>query len=156
MLGPKKFESHVKAEIRRVKPLSSYINNQKGEGKWGCDKAENPHLAKFGAGWMTQMKAKLGRSNKAVCVTDMIDHIKEQGDVLYEGTKFKGKWFLWHDALSQMWCPDGWAYLEKIGMGDRVIRCLSKKGGLYYAGNRYYLSSRVMGRAHALRRQSIC
>ena len=58
MLGPKKFESHVKAEIRRVKSLSSYINNQKGEGKWGCDKAENPHLAKFGAGWMTQMKSQ--------------------------------------------------------------------------------------------------
>ena len=28
---------------------------------------------------------------------------------------------------------------EKIGMGDRVVRCHSKKGGLYYAGDRYYL-----------------
>ena len=55
---------------------------------------------------MTQMKIKLGRgSNAAVSVTGMIDHIVEEGDKLYKGTEFEGKWILWHDALSQLWCP---------------------------------------------------
>ena len=41
---------------------------------------------------MTQMKIKLGRgSNAAVSVTDMIDHIVEEGDKLYKGTEFEGK-----------------------------------------------------------------
>ena len=45
---------------------------------------------------MEQMKQKLGRgSNAAVSVTDMVDHIKEQGDKLYSGTSFEGKWILW-------------------------------------------------------------
>ena len=139
MLGPKKFAAMVNAEISRVKKLVSYTKNQKGEGKWGCDHAENPYLAKYGEGWMAQMKQKLGRgSNAVVSVTDMVDHIKEQGDKLYKDTDFEGKWILWHDALAQLWCPDGWAYIEKIGMGDRVIRCHSKKGGEFYAGDRYY------------------
>ena len=140
MLGPKKFNTHVTAEIRRVKNLMSYKKNQKGAGKWGCDHAENPYLAIHGDQWMKKIKEKLGRgSNAVVCVSDMLDHIKEQGDKLYAGTDFDGKWLLWHDALSQMWCPDGWKYIESIGLADRVVRCHSKKGGLYYAGDRYYL-----------------
>ena len=46
-------------------------------------------------------------------------------------------------ALAQRTRPDvvpRWLGLhrEKIGMGDRVVRRHSKKGGLYYAGDRYY------------------
>ena len=55
---------------------------------------------------MTQMKIKLGRgSNAAVSVTDMIDHIVEEGDKLYKGTEFEGKWILYASCRSSTFFP---------------------------------------------------
>ena len=106
MLGPKKFGALVNAEISRVNKLVSYTKNQKGEGKLGCDHAENPYLAIHGEDWMAQMKQKLGRgSNAVVSVTDMVGHIEEQGDKLYSGTDFKGRWILWHGRACAIMVP---------------------------------------------------
>ena len=58
---------------------------------------------------MAQMKQKLRRSSDAVVsVIDIVGHIKEQreqGDKLYSGKSFKGKWILCHGALAQLWFP---------------------------------------------------
>eukprot|EP00966_Prymnesium_polylepis_P260274 6012519-Prymnesium_polylepis.1 len=70
------------------------------------------------------------------CVTDLIDHIIDEGNAFYKGTRFQDSWIIGHDALSQYWEPDALAHLESRGFPPSRLLCAqgSTNLGTRYAG----------------------
>ena len=83
------------------------------------------------------MKERLGRGSDPVCnVTDLMDHVIEQGNILFEDTPFKDTWVIYHDALSSWWSKGAQDHMKARDFKHRQVRCLDFTA----AGTRYEFS----------------
>jgi hypothetical protein len=62
-----------------------------------------------------------------LCVTDLIDHIIDEGNAFYADMPYADTWIIGHDALGQYWEPEVIAHLEKRGFPR--CRLLCAQGG---------------------------
>jgi hypothetical protein len=83
--------------------------------------AEDPYLAKFGPeGRMVEIKKSVTLSGN-VCITDMIEHIYKESELLFKDTIHKDDWLFWHDALSLMTAKDTVVWMKEKGYYKRWI-----------------------------------
>ena len=57
-------------------------------------------------------------------VTKIMDHIIEQGNILFADTPYRDTWYIYHDALSSWWSKGAQAYIETKGFRHRQIKSL--------------------------------
>ena len=68
---------------------------------------------------------------------DLCDHMISEGDRAFAGTKWEGKWVLYHDPLKQFWEPETMDYMASRGFtieNGRILASLSEgpyKGELF-------------------------
>ena len=126
VVGPVAFEKRVQSEVRRVSALKTTGTTRsihwkdKGEGLDG-----GPYEARYGDTWRQEVADRLGRGSDAVCdVTKIMDHIIEQGNILFADTPYRDTWYIYHDALSSWWSKGAQAYIETKGFRHRQIKSL--------------------------------
>jgi hypothetical protein len=77
--------------------------------------AADPYLAKFGAeARMAEIKKSVFLSSN-VCITEMVEHIYQQSELLFKGTINQNSWWFWHDALSLMTAKDTVLWMKEQG-----------------------------------------
>jgi hypothetical protein len=102
IVGVKKYNLLLQLEFKRVRGLKTM---------WTADEkaAANPYIAKWGsANWESKLPVKF----KWMCITDLMDHVVEQGNVVFKGTTREHDWVIYHDRLSQWWEEESQEYLE--------------------------------------------
>ena len=57
--------------------------------------SKNPYAARFGSAWRDHMPARFN----VVSITDLMDHMIDEGNRLFAGTAFAHSWVIYHDAL---------------------------------------------------------
>jgi len=94
-------------------------------------------LANRGLGWRAEVIEHLRKGSPGVvCVTELMNHVIDQGNEKFKGTKYEHNWLIYHDHLSQWWEKGAQAHLESRGFKDRQIRCLGDTNkGTRYEGN---------------------
>ena len=135
VVGPAKYEKLFWKEVKRVTELkttgsrSSVHWKDAGQGLTG-----GPYEAKFGDGWRQAVEDKLGSGqNAVVCVTKLMDHAIDQGNLAFADTPYADTWVIYHDALSSWWSKVAQEYMVTKGFGDRQIHGL----GHTNVGTRY-------------------
>ena len=126
VIGPVAFEKRVQAEIQRVKNLKTTGTSRSvywkdaGEGLPG-----GPYEARYGPRWREEVVERVGKGSNAVCnVTDLMDHVIEQGNMLFADTPFHDCWMVYHDALSAWWSVGAQDYIESKNFKHRQISSL--------------------------------
>ena len=111
IVGVKKYNLLLQLEFKRVRGLTDKLWTKEQKA------AANPYIAKWGsANWESKLPGKF----KWMCITDLMDHVVEQGNVVFKGTTREHDWVIYHDRLSQWWEEESQAYLEtKHHMRDR-------------------------------------
>ena len=66
------------------------------------------------------MELKLSKT--LVNVIDLIDHMIDEGNRIYKGTRFENIWILWHDPLAQLVSKSAQDYLQERGFGKKSGR----------------------------------
>jgi hypothetical protein len=68
--------------------------------------ALDPYLAKFGEdGRMREIRKSVFLSSN-VCITNIIEHIYKESELLFQGTIHQNNWWFWHNVLSLMTAKD--------------------------------------------------
>jgi hypothetical protein len=117
VVGPTKAGKLLKTELLRLRGL---------KGQWGKFNSENPALERWGEDdWEKKIWAS-SALNGYVDVRRMIDHWKKEGDRIFEGSTWEGKWLLDHDCLSQWFEKGAQDYMKIIGMHERQVMCLGE------------------------------
>jgi hypothetical protein len=81
----------------------------------------DPYLAKFGEeGRMREIRKSVFLSGN-VCITDMIEHIYKESELVFKGTIHQNDWWFWHDALSLMTAKDTIAWMKEKGYFSRWL-----------------------------------
>ena len=135
VVGPKHYEKEMNKEINRVKTMKSVI---KGSGHaWSVANLTrtpngpihaNPYQARYPNTWEVELKKAV---NRTFCnITDIMDHIIDEGNRLYADTIYKDNWIIWHDMLSQWWTPEAQAHMASRGMQHRQVKALGKTNAL--------------------------
>ena len=64
-------------------------------------RSANPYLSKYGDEWEKHLKKSPTMSTNVV-ITDYIQHIMTESELVMKGTKYEGTWMIYHDTLSLM------------------------------------------------------
>ena len=93
------------------------------------------YLSRFGAAeWRAKVKAS-SAMKKYTDVRDLMVWTKEQGDAIFKGTTWEGKWWLWRDGLKQWWELEAQEFLGTLGLRERQVRCIAPTNvGTIYEG----------------------
>mmetsp|Transcript_5851 Transcript_5851/g.15257 ORF Transcript_5851/g.15257 Transcript_5851/m.15257 type:complete len:376 (-) Transcript_5851:191-1318(-) len=103
------------------------------------------YLLTRGLGWRQEVTAILKKGSPGhICVTELMDHVINEGNLKFADTPFKDDWLIYHDHLSQWWEKGAQQHLASRGFLHRQVRCLGEtnKGTRYegnLVGNRYEL-----------------
>jgi hypothetical protein len=122
VVGDKAFQVAIGLELERVKPLR---NN------WG--RAGHGYEERYKENWRKEVEKKVKQS---LCsIFDIIDHMIDEGNRIYEGTDREDDWIMFHDGLTCYWTPESQEYIKSKGFYDRQFRCLGDTN----KGNRYWM-----------------
>ena len=83
-------------------------------------KAVHPYISKYGDQWQAKIKKSPTFSN-SVCVTDYIEHIINESQLVMNGTRHSDDWFFFHDALSIMTAAETKQWMKEKGYYERWI-----------------------------------
>lgn len=141
MVGPKRYQTCVEAEIRAVRKIHGANSEWSKHDVDAADKLDGGRYElRYGSSWRSEManslrKVRAGvRSEGIVCVTALMDHIVREGNDFYKSTPFAKSWVLFHDALTQWWEPEAQAHLASLGFPPSRQICAQ---GETNATNRY-------------------
>ena len=135
VVGPVNFEKRVNAEVRRVANLKTTGTSRSPYWKdAGAGLPGGPYEARYGDTWREEVKERLGKGSDPVCnVTDLMDHVIEQGNILFADTPYHDSWVVYHDALSAWWSEGAQQHLQRKRFRHRQVKGL----GFTNAGTRY-------------------
>jgi hypothetical protein len=84
-------------------------------------KDDNPYLPRYSlASWKDEIR-KCSAMSGFICVTKMVHHIKEETDIIMEGTSYEGNGQFYHDALTLMTCSKTKAYMPKKRLAQILV-----------------------------------
>ena len=67
-----------------------------------------------------------------MCVTELMQHAIDQGNLLFADTPYHDSWFIFHDNLSSWWEEGAQAWLEEQGFRDRQVRAWGETNREFY------------------------
>ena len=97
-------------------------DKRSSKGVWldHCDH-DNPYVSRFGEDWMSHLPT----SFKFTSIQRLVDHVIAEGNRLFEDTRWKTSWKVYHDALPQWWERRTQEYIAERGFKDRQWRANS-------------------------------
>mmetsp|Transcript_33519 Transcript_33519/g.88014 ORF Transcript_33519/g.88014 Transcript_33519/m.88014 type:complete len:672 (+) Transcript_33519:311-2326(+) len=123
MIGSKRYEQQF------WKAVDTNFRERGGKGSpWGPKTwpADQPlprgkrYQFRYGDGWEAKVWEKVNATY--CCVDELIEHVKKEADRIFEGSRFKGKYWISHDAMSAWTSKEAAKRLEKV-FGNRLLRC---------------------------------
>eukprot|EP00966_Prymnesium_polylepis_P079499 1842424-Prymnesium_polylepis.1 len=101
VLGPTSYWKAVRAELERVEKCTGSPWNLCCRPELG----EDPLIEVYDGGRYEflhgdRWRKEVDRVLKLCCVTDMIDHIIDEGNAFFADTAYADSWIIGHDALS--------------------------------------------------------
>jgi hypothetical protein len=124
VVGPAKFEEHCVKEMAAAR-------KRRGAG-WKKFNQANPYKQRVAfedkrdkvpesqrRKWKDVLREKVNKKYCDVC--ELIDHMYEQGCLIFEGTEAEGHWYIWCDGLASLWSKGALAYMEQKGIRDHFI-----------------------------------
>ena len=137
VVGPVAYEKAFWAEVHRVNTLKTTGTTQSVHWKdRGEDLEGGAYEARYGTVWKDEVKEALGKGGNAMCnVVDIMAHVIEEGNRLFEDTPYARTWVIYHDALSQWWSKGAQDWMKAHGFGNRQVRGLGHTNeGTRYEG----------------------
>ena len=95
VVGPAAYAKGMQIEINRVKKLKSVVQ---GHGSaWSVAHGHaNPYEARYPLTHVAELKKAVDRT---LCnITDIMDHIIDEGNKLYANTIYADNWVIWHEG----------------------------------------------------------
>ena len=94
VVGVQAYKKAVKSEVLRVHMLE--CTGKSGIWKDAGDLRDGgAYKARYGDDWQIRVKEKLGKGSSAiVCVTDIMDHVVQQGNIMFRDTPFANTWYV--------------------------------------------------------------
>ena len=94
VVGVKAYKKAVKGEVLRVHMLDR--TGKSGIWKDAGDLRDGgAYKARYGDDWEIHVKEKLGKGSSAiVCVTEIMDHVVQQGNIMFRDTPFANTWYV--------------------------------------------------------------
>ena len=135
VLGPTSYWAAIRKELERVEELTGSPWNLCCNPECGDEAMIDVYDGGryeflHGDKWRQMVDKHL----KLCCITDIIDHIINEGNTFYADTPYANTWIIGHDALGQYWEPAALKHLE--GKGFPRSRLLCAQGGTNW-GTRY-------------------
>ena len=140
VLGVKEYQKKVAEAMKFARDKKH--GDKGGKSPWHDYNGDNPFEERYKATWLQEL-CKFPLVKKYMCVTDLMDHVIEQGNKMFKGSTHEKDWVIYHDALSQWWEKEAQEHMADKGFADRQVKAqgktndtlkekLSKRGYLRY------------------------
>lgn len=103
-------------EFERVRAMGRKATAKGTRSCWSkFADAENPYEARYGESW----RDKIPGSFSVTSIQELANHVINEGNRIFEDTRFRNTWVIYHDALPQWWEKQTQEYIASRGFADR-------------------------------------